>query len=362
MNFKNNKKLYLYLGTGIAIMAGILLIIFIISIIFGGRITFSAAEEKISNVALKYVLDRPDLKPISGEETIISYQELVDADKIKPLNNLLKDENVNCEVTIKVKNNNDYYIGITNLDCGDVYKTNTLKANILKDIVNHSYGLYKINNEYVYRGEQVNNYINFNNKLWRIIKITADGDFRLIEVTRKDSYVWDNRYNSERNSNTGINNYRVSRMRDTLENIYETEFNDLTKAYITSQNVCIGKRDSKSIDNSGSIECSDILENQYISLLQANEFVIGSIDNNCKALTDNECTNYNYLATFDKTFWTITADTYKTDKVYKISSNIFSSTTSDSSAIKIVIHLDGDVVITGGNGTEENPYMIKTAN
>lgn len=364
MNIKNNKKLYLYFGTGIAVMIVIIVIILIISLMSGGKLSFEALENKINKIALNYVLDRTDMLPVKGEENTISYQELVDAKKIKPLNEMLKDKTATCEVSIKIKNNNEHYMAITTLDCGEKYQSKSLKNKILEDnvIVNSSYGLYKINNEYIFRGEKVNNYVSFNNKLWRIIKITANGDIRLIEVTRNEKYVWDDRYNSERNSKTGINDYRVSRIRDTLTDIYNNEFDDNMKSYITSQNVCLGKRDSESTNNSGSIECSDILSNQYISLLQAYEFTVASIDSKCISLTDSECTNYNYMANFDKTFWTITADTYKTDKAYKISSSIMSATTSGASAIKVVIHLDGDVLFTEGNGTEENPYKIKTAN
>ena len=363
MNLKNNKKLYIYFGTGIGAMVLIIIIILIISILSGGRLSYSALENKINKVALNYALDRKDILPIAGEETTIEYQSLVDAKKIKPINEMLKDKTAECNVTIKIKNNNEHYLAISSLDCGEKYQTTTIKNKILKDnkIVSSSYGLYNINNEYVFRGEQVNNFVKFNNKLWRIVKITNNGDLRLIEVSRNENYVWDDRYNSERDTNTGINDYRVSRMRDTLNDIYQKDFNDSAKAYITKQNVCLGKRDSESTDNSGNIECSDILENQYISLLQANEFNIASIDTNCKELTDSACTNYNYMANFDKTFWSITADSYKSDKVYKISSNVISSTASTKSYIKIVIHIDGDITVSDGDGSESNPYIIKTA-
>lgn len=359
----NNKKLYLYFGIGIAVMVVFIAIILIISLLSGGRVTFEAFEKKVNKIALNYALDRTDILPISGEETTISYQELVDAGKAKPISEMLKDKNASCEVTIKIKNNNEYYMAITTLDCGDKYQSKSLKNKVLENnkIVDSSYGLYQINNEYVFRGEKVDNFIKFNNKLWRIIKITSSGDLRLIEVTRKENYVWDDRFNSQRNSKTGINDYRVSRIHDTLTDIYNNEFDPNIKSYIARQDVCLGKRDSKSTDNSGSIECSDVLTNQYISLVQAYEFAVASIDSGCKALTDDECTNYNYMANFDKTFWTITADTYKTDKVYKISSSVMSSTTSSSSAIKVVIHLDGDVLVGDGDGTEGNPYTIKTA-
>lgn len=359
----NNKKLYLYFGIGIAVMVVLIVFILIISLFTGGRVSYEAFEKKVNKIALNYALDRIDILPISGEETIISYQELVDAKKVKPLNEMLKDKNATCEVTIKIKNNNEHYMAITTLDCGDKYQSKSLKNKILEDnkIVDSSYGLYQINNEYVFRGEKVNNFIKFNNKLWRIIKITSNGDLRLIEVTRKENYVWDDRFNSERNSKTGINDYRISRIYETLTNIYNTEFDDNTKAYIARQDVCLGKRDSKSTDNSGSIECSDVLANQYISLLQAYEFTVASIDKGCIALTDDECINYNYMTSFDKTFWTITADASRSDKAYKVSSKVMSSTTSSSSAIKVIIHLDGDVLVADGDGTEENPYIIKTA-
>ena len=363
MNTKNNKKLYIYFGVGIAVMVVIIVIILIISLLSGGRMSFEAFENKVNKIALNYALDRSDILPISGEETTISYQELVDAEKVKPINEMLKDKTANCEVNIKIKNNNEHYLAITTLDCKEKYQSKNIRNKILEDnvTVTSSYGLYNINNEYIFRGEKVNNYVKFNDKLWRIVKITSDGDIRLIEVTRNETYVWDDRYNSERDSKTGINDYRVSRMRDSLENIYNTEFEDNLKSYIASQNVCLGKRDSNSTNNSGSIECSDVLANQYISLIQANEFTLASIDSGCKALTDNECTNYNYMAEFDKTFWTITGDTYKTDKAYKIASSLISSTTSSSSVIKVVIHLDGDALVSKGDGTQENPYTIKTA-
>ena len=67
------------------------------------------------------------------------------------------------------------------------------------------------------------------------------------------------------------------------------------------------------------------------------------------------------MTNFDKTFWSITADSYKTDKVYKIANNVISSTASSKSYIKIVIHIDGETTVSEGNGSESNPYIIKTA-
>lgn len=359
----NNKKLYSYFIIAISAMAILILLILIIGLIFGRKISYEAIENKINIVALNYALDRKDLLPVLGEEKIIEYQSLVDAEKIKPISNLIKNDTVSCDVKIKIKNNNENYIVFTNLNCSDGYKTKTIKDAILNNnvIKESSDGLYKIGNEYVFRGEKVNNYLKFNNKVWRIIKITSTGDIRMIETKRDDSFVWDDRYNQDVSYESGINDFKVSRIKDSIEEIYNNDFNSNMKKYIAKQNVCIGKRQNNSTDNSGNIECSETIPNMYISLLQANEFALASVDKNCIALNNHTCSNYNYLTSLKKAFWTITGDADKSSKVYKVASTLINSNASGYSAIRVVIHLDGNSSILSGDGTEKNPYIIKTA-
>ena len=68
----NNKKLYLYFGIGIAVMVVLIAVILIISLLTGGRVSYTAFEKKVNKIALNYALDRIDILPISGEETTIS--------------------------------------------------------------------------------------------------------------------------------------------------------------------------------------------------------------------------------------------------------------------------------------------------
>lgn len=45
-------------------------------------------------------------------------------------------------------------------------------------------------------------------KLYRIIEITEDNELKLISTTKyQDSFVWDDRYNIEKDRNYGINDY-----------------------------------------------------------------------------------------------------------------------------------------------------------
>lgn len=357
---KIDKKFYLYLGISTVIMIAVIILIVILKVVIGSRVTFKGAEEKIKNSAITYVLNRKDLLPAKNEITRIEFNSLVEAKLIKPFEKLLKDKTASCTAYVTIENNNENYVYIPYLDCGEKYKTSYLSDKILSNGTTTSGdGIYEIEGNYVFRGEKVNNYVSFAGITWRILRINSDKSIRLIETVHEDSYVWDDRYNTDKKSSTGISDYRVSRIKDTLTGFYDKLFSSSEKSYIVKQNVCIGKRYEQDENLSNSIECSETLDNQYVSLIQANEFALASIDNNCKTILSNECTNYNYLATFKRTYWTITGVAGRTDKVYKISKNVNSTIASGSSSTNMVIHLTGNVRYKSGDGTIDNPYVIK---
>lgn len=364
MNLKKiDKKLYMYLGIGFGIMIFLIIVILIINIMVGGRVSFEVAESKMQNAAIRYYSSRSDELPINQAEVKIEMETLVNAKLIKNFDRLLKEKDATCTGYVTIKNNNGNYLYSPYLDCGEKYKTTTLSSKIKENnpIATSGDGLYQMGENLVFRGEYVNNFVSFANKLWRIVRINSDDTLRMIEVSRKDSYTWDDRYNVEIESNTGINDYRVSRIKDTIEEIYnnEEEFSKTDKSYIVAQDVCLGKQSEDSNIIDGSIECSDILSNQFVSLLQVNEYVIASIDNDCKKLSDRQCSNYNYIAKFDKTFWTVTAYSEKSDRVFKISTIPTISRASNSGGINLVIHISKDSIYSSGDGTETNPYIIK---
>ena len=364
MNLKKiDKKLYMYLGIGMAIMVVLLIIIILISVFVGGRVSYNAAESKMVSAAKSYFANNTDQLPTSGNTTTVTMEQLVEAKLIKSFDKLLTNKEAVCSGYVNVSNNNEHYLYLPYMDCGDDYKTTKLYTKILENnpITDNSDGLYKINNDYIFRGEFVNNYVSFANKLWRIVKITEDGTIRMIETKRIGSFIWDDRYNIDYSSNTGINDYRVSRAKDSVEEIYnnDEEFTEEERSIIVPQNLCIGKQPEDGTDKSGAVECSDILENQYISLLQANEYIIASIDQNCSKLSDEQCANYNYMSTFDRSFWTLTGNSEKSNKVFKIAISPIVTYASSNAAIQVVIHISNNVIYGSGDGTESNPYTIQ---
>lgn len=365
MNLKKiDKKLYLYLGISFVVMLILIVIMLVIKFIIGNKVSFEAAEDKIRNAAITYVEARSELLPIKGESTRIEFNDLVTAEVIKPFDKLLQDSEAVCTAYVIIENNNENYLYTPYLDCGDKYQTTKLN-DIIKTsgIVTAGEGLYEIEGNLVFRGEKLNNYVRFADKDWRIVRINNDGTIRLIEIMREDPYVWDDRYNSEIQSTNGINDYKVSRMKDVLDKLYnsEKEFSKEDKTYLTKQNVCIGKRNENDTNLSNGIECSETLDDQYLSLIQINEYALASIDKNCTTVMKKECSNYNYLATFERGYWTITGTADRSDRIYKINKNVSTNVAASANTIRLVVNLSSNTLYESGNGSKENPYIIKMA-
>ena len=96
-----------------------------------------------------------------------------------------------------------------------------------------------------------------------------------------------------------------------------------------------------------------------MTLLEIGDFVTASIDKDCNSLDDIECTNYNYLANFDRAFWSITASKEATNLVYQFSPAPYAYRASSPGTVKVVINLSSNAIYSKGDGSLENPYVIK---
>ena len=346
------------------VMVGIIIILFVLiiaitSLFLNRKMSFTKIEQKMKSAAQSYYADRDDQLPKQdGEKVTVTVDALVEAKKMKTLDQLSKVEA--CTGSVTVLNNNGFYLYLPYLDCGENYQTSTIASHIINpaNIVTAGNGLYKIGDEYIFRGEYVNNYITFAGEPWRIIKVNADHSLRLIHVAESDDYVWDNRYNSETGDSDGINNYLVSRIRDRVVNTYNDNkfLSDTERSYIISHNACIGKR---TVNDSNDVECSILLENQPLALPRASEIMLASIDPQCTKINSMNCINYNWMAKLGQEFWTGTADSTTTNYVYTISRIARKTEASEEAALYVVLHLSGDLSYISGDGSEKNPYIIK---
>lgn len=357
-----DKKTITLLGIGFSIIIILLVTLLILKLAVGSTITTKTYEKRLKTAATTYFEKYKNKLPKqNGGKVSVSIEKLEASGVIKSQKKLLKN-GVSCTGGVNVSKNNNYYLYQPVIKCSDKYNTNLLYAKILEDnpLTQTSDGLYQVGNYYLFRGEKLNNYVNFANKTWRIVRINQDNTIKLILEDRVNSVQWDDRYNNEKEQSVGKNIYLVSRIKETMDNYIETNelFTNEQKAYIVPSKFCTGSRKEYDTVMDGSAECSNILEDQYLGLLAAYEYGIVSLDKDCKHIEDAECGNYNYLANLNS-FWTITPSSENSYSVYKINGTIDIAKTRTYAQPGIVLNLSSDTLYANGDGSLENPYIVK---
>lgn len=358
-------------------IGGLILAIVIFSLIFGGKQQtkindYPTMENSMVTAAQKYVSKNQKLLPKDEEETSkINLDTLVNFEYIKELS-AIEDENVKCTGYVEILYKNEDYMYVPYLKCGNYYETQSIADYIEnnQEIVTTGDGLYQMGNKYVFRGENPNNYIGIGNRLYRIIDMTEDGVVRLISYKRLNKYMlWDNRYNTEKNMNTGINDYSKSRIKDYLNALLEKPeredeeptFSDQELSKMVAQDICIGKRSSTFGDINDSNECQKVEAEQKVALITISDYARASLDSNCKTIFDKSCMNYNFFsASSSDNFRTLTATTDNSYQVFYISNGVATLTRASSSFnTNIVIYIDKLSLYNSGSGTYNDPYTIR---
>jgi len=370
---KMRKRLFLVIGITFGVVVGIILILFIVSVLFKGKPSYVEIEDIMKKAAIEYYSNHKARLPQNNEVVeAVDDDILVRNEYMKPLSKYLK-EGVNCLGKVEVDYNNGNYIYTPYLECGKAYSTIELykKVTDSKNLVVSGYGLYNINNEFVYRGENVNNYVTLDGNteeesLWRIVKFTQTGEAVLIRNERADTYSWDDRFNSVTRSRDGINDYSISRIKEKLENLYAT--NNPKEAILTKKareklvvfDQCSGKRAQDYTANDNSAECSVKVEKQHMGLLTLSDYLNASTDANCNSIYSKACQNYNYLKT-NYSWWLATALTEDTNHVYRVNSKGFIERYNAINNIyaRPVVHLSSKAMYSGGKGTITSPYKFR---
>ncbi|MDD2435584.1 MAG: hypothetical protein PHO63_04960 [Bacilli bacterium] len=198
-------------------------------------------------------------------------------------------------------------------------------------------GLYQEDDKYYFKGKNVHNYVLYSGRLWRIVSVNENGIVKLITDDNQTSLVW------------GIdNNYQESYAREWLNRtehkdsgiFYKTLSNpDL---YLEKSNWCI----DVVIDNPNI--CNNKIEDE-IGLLSIAEY--------------NRALGSNSYLNIDTYWWMINGgEDNKVWYVYpegKLNNESYLNGSYFSYGIRPVINLKKDVIIHGGNGTKDSPYLIE---
>ena len=101
-------------------------------------------------------------------------------------------------------------------------------------------------------------------------------------------------------------------------------------------------------------------EPEYIGLLNVTDYQNASLSNECTYLKDMACSNYNYLFNNKiNTFFINTGLENSYSVLYLSGGGIFSTRAITQRRINPVIYITGKSIKKSGNGTIEDPYIVK---
>ena len=233
-------------------------------------------------------------------------------------------------------------------------------------------GMYKSEDDfgtsYYLRGSVNNNYVSFADSLWQVIRINGDKSIRIIkeESIKTDSYSLasdDNTYIGYMYGNSNSTSYQ-----DTYS-LYVNNSIFCSNKNIKEDQTGYGKNNTDyEIDNVNDFKCSNIYSYYTNEDLLLNEnkintnltYPIGLITRG-EVLASGMLLGKTYLSSVFN-YWTMTPATFKDNvaQVYIVNAEnqLISSDVKVQNAIRPVISLKYDVLVSGGNGTKENPYVI----
>lgn len=364
---KMDKKFLVIAGCIILTPIFIIVFLAIIQGCSGGTITHKKYEEKMITAAEKYFTDKNKLPKEEADLVTVDLGVLVKGGYIKSTESLLKDSTCEGEVSVRrngssVEVNGEGFLNYTvSLDC-DKYNTIHLVDKIKEGIVTTESGLYQVGEDYIFKGNKVNNYINIFDVSYRIMSIDKNNIIKLVKSeSETTSRIWDNKFNVEVNYSYGKNIYKDSAILTYLLNDYENtkKINKSTKKHIVAYDVCIGKRSSNDHSVNKTLDCSETLENQVISLMNVSDFAMASADPDCDSTRARVCRNYNYLSKVAISTWTLNAVSDNTYEAFFISDGLSEHQNANFyNEYNIVIYIDGNELYTSGEGTALNPYII----
>ena len=218
-----------------------------------------------------------------------------------------------------------YYYNKTHNEEHDITLKEKLTA--LNNISFHEDGLYERDGYFYYKGLEVNNYVYYSGRLFRIIDI-SDG-IRMIDDDTSTNLVW------------GIDtDYNDSLINSWLKDYYNT-LKD-TDVYLKENTWCNGSVDVENYN------CSDTISS-YVGLLSTDLYLQAGGKNSF-------LNNKTY-------FWTGNYDLDKKplyiNNLGSINNLFMSEDMYYSYGIRPVITLNEDVSIVSGDGTLNNPFIIE---
>ena len=270
-------------------LLAVIMILSVISVIAYPKVIDAIGASRLTayNVSKSNIVDAAKLKYLAdvNSTSITEYtvQDLIDTGYIKKgTKNPLTDEEYDNNTKVLITNNNGVikYEYIEGKTLYDYVSTKSEKENV-----------YKVNNEFIYKGKDSLNYVSFNKEIYRLVKVDM---------------------------------YRCAYLvKETDEKIDKQNIAEYEKSY-TNDNFDEEVRNKLFSDAS------------IISLELYNQTILN---------------NASYI-NMDNNDW------IKDNNEYKVMTMNNEFTSVDSAKTYIVLKLNGNVTVSGGNGTQLKPYVL----
>lgn len=192
-----------------------------------------------------------------------------------------------------------------------------------------------INGDYYFYGTEINNYVNYSNLTWRIIKVN---DNNTITMTLNNSITslaaGENKKFKDSHINSWLNN-QDKEYTGILEN-----FLNKSNKYLTYTNTCIDN-----IDDTKNITCKNKIKDTCIVIPSINDYInTGS----SKSFMNNEEYYYLINSNQDNKLWYVNNE-----------GKVSTSDGTDIIGIKPIITIKSTISLKSGNGSLENPYTFE---
>lgn len=225
--------------------------------------------------------------------------------------------------------------------------------------VSNGDGLYKDEYEegrYIYKGENPNNYLLFNNELWRIMALEQDGTLKIIRNEIINNQAFDEN-NQNKWTSSSLNKY--------LNNDYYNSLSTEAKSLIKIHKFNIGSI-GKTNNNSLAAVISDEQTKTwigYIGLINVSDYLKSTSDKKCATLFSlyqdhSTCYKSNYISDGNY-LWSISED-YATNNVITVGNTYFGDSEPffDNIGVLPTLYLKSNIELKG-QGTLNRPYEIK---
>lgn len=207
-------------------------------------------------------------------------------------------------------------------------KTEVLSATIRKDnpVVSEGDGLYILNGDFVFKGNTVNNYVSYNDKVWRIIRVNRNGSVKLASEDALTEMAFDSNNNSYDKSEI------YSYVKENI-NVKETALEKML--------TCLDD-----IDDVTKITCTKTTD-EYISVLSVSDYANSINSTSGKSFINNTKNIWLSSKTSDDSVWNVA------NGILKVAD------ASNKYSVKATILLKGTAYSASGDGTEKDPYVVK---